>query len=353
MKSEHIDFQCFWLCSACEREWKSRQAWSIHFPKCKAEPPTQYQLKCESCEETFGTERGRLQHERWVHRAQGNAKRALVPEPKKRGGSPSVWSDEETCQLVQLCVLYRQERHINVALETHFPDKTNRQIRTNRADLAERIAEAIRAADAQQGGDGDISQVVAVTPDEVDHEHNEIVNSDVHHISVRNEVSRAEIVHNNDCHGIEVAKSIVHRMESNADTVAEEIVHRLELSDSNASSEEFEDALDMQIEFQVSVIVHQAMTQQELGQTAEDGVTLRTQTLGFLIEVDDSDLEAWRTSLIAAITQESDLPQNSRWRGRVEEAQLLDLQRIPTNNYWSKTRLLDVTRTPIDVLKNV
>lgn len=52
--------------------------------------------------------------------------------PRKKGAPSSVWSEDETRELIRLCWEFRDDRFINKCLEPHFPSKTNRQIRDKR-----------------------------------------------------------------------------------------------------------------------------------------------------------------------------------------------------------------------------
>ena len=134
--TQHPQEVIIWRCAACHKEFEKLHGCRCHLPKCKGRKIWEgvAKFKCESCEESFLSQRGLSMHERHRHPAIRNQKRA---QSTSRGNTrpvsrASVWSKDETDLLIKLNQRYKHLKQPNVALREYFPDKTLKQISDKR-----------------------------------------------------------------------------------------------------------------------------------------------------------------------------------------------------------------------------
>lgn len=137
LEQQHAKVEVGWTCAKCDKAFAKIHAAQCHIPKCHKEPPAKKPHACGECAESFSTKSGLSTHERHKHPDLRNTKRREAAErpPKKQGRALSVWTREETDLLVNLCEQYKDERHINIKIGEHLPNKTRKQISDKRCQL--------------------------------------------------------------------------------------------------------------------------------------------------------------------------------------------------------------------------
>jgi hypothetical protein len=107
----HHDVQISFLCSRCQKEYRTKHAALCHLPKCPGPAPNLNSgISCKLCHQEFRTQRGLSQHERAAHPALRNEKRqqAAQPAPPRPAakGHGKTWSKEEIELMIQLELTY-------------------------------------------------------------------------------------------------------------------------------------------------------------------------------------------------------------------------------------------------------
>uniref|UniRef100_V9IH71 Reverse transcriptase n=1 Tax=Apis cerana TaxID=7461 RepID=V9IH71_APICE len=128
--SKHKDTQhpqevIIWRCAACHKEFEKLHGCRCHLPKCKGRKIWEgvAKFKCESCEESFLSQRGLSMHERHRHPAIRNQKRA---QSTSRGNTrpvsrASVWSKDETESINQVKPALQTFKTTKCSAERIFP----------------------------------------------------------------------------------------------------------------------------------------------------------------------------------------------------------------------------------------
>ena len=149
--TQHPKGEIIWRCAACQKEFEKLHGCRCHLPKCKGRKEAKgvAKFKCDSCEESFLTQRGLSMHELHRHPAIRNLKRT---QGTSRGNTrptnrASVWSKEETDLLIKLNERYKHLKQPNVALKEYFPDKTLKQISDKRRLLPVQEPEDVATTD--------------------------------------------------------------------------------------------------------------------------------------------------------------------------------------------------------------
>jgi hypothetical protein len=130
----HHGVQISFLCSRCQKEYRTKHAALCHLPKCPGPAPNLNSgISCEICHQEFRTQRGLSQHERAAHPALRNEKRqqAAQPAPPRPAakGHGKTWRKEEIDLMIQLELRLKGHPQIAKQMLAHFAGKTNKQIR--------------------------------------------------------------------------------------------------------------------------------------------------------------------------------------------------------------------------------
>lgn len=141
---KHPERKAVWRCAACRRHFEKLHGWRVHASRCKGRETGNEagdrQVKCQVCGETFRTQAGLGQHERYRHPQVRNLARQAKGNRGRNGpgNRASAWSKEEVELLIELDRRFHLERFPNVKIREFLPHKTLRQISDKRRLLPAR-----------------------------------------------------------------------------------------------------------------------------------------------------------------------------------------------------------------------
>ena len=127
-------------CDRCGKLYAQKQGALCHLPKCPArdqeavQDPVGGQVTCNECGQSYRTERGLAQHERFAHPVTRNERRAATaaPRPREPRRGTTVFTASDIERMLDLEVQLFGTGRIAQKMCEYLPGKTNKQIRDRR-----------------------------------------------------------------------------------------------------------------------------------------------------------------------------------------------------------------------------